>query len=44
MWTREEEAKPWRRALIIAGHVAEIAALDAKLDIDAVYDDATEPT
>jgi len=43
MWTREAEAKPWSRALILSGQVVEVASLGAKLELDAVYDDAAEP-
>lgn len=41
---REEEAKPWRRALILTGQAAEIDAIAARLDVDAIYEDAMEPT
>lgn len=42
IWTREG-SEPWKRALVVSGQVAEIAAVAARLDVDAVYDDAQEP-
>ena len=43
-WTRDHEGDPWRRALVVSGHVADVAALAAKLDVDMVSDDAKEPS
>jgi Uma2 family endonuclease len=43
-WTRDDEKSPWRRALLLAGQVAQVDALHARLEVDAVYDDAVEPT
>lgn len=42
IWTREE-SEPWKRALVLSGQVVEVSAIAARLDVDAVYDDAKEP-
>ncbi len=41
VWSRNDEG-PWARALIAAGNL-ELACLQARLDVDAVYADAAEP-
>ncbi len=42
IWTRED-TEPWKRALVVSGQVAEIAAVSSTLDVDTIYDDAKEP-
>ena len=37
-------SEAWKRSLVVSGQVAEIAAASARLDVDAVYDDAKEPS
>jgi Uma2 family endonuclease len=39
LWMREPD-QPWTRSLVGAGGALEIAAIGAKLAVDAVYDDA----
>jgi len=41
VWTREDAA--WRRVVVREGDVADLA-IDAKLDVRALYDAAAEPT
>ena len=43
LWTRDG-SEAWKRSLVVSGQVAEIAAASARLDVDAVYDDAKEPS
>ena len=44
IWSRSGEAEAWRRALVVPGQGAEIAAIAARLEVDAVYADAAEPS
>ena len=43
LWTRDG-SEAWKRSLVVSGQVAEIAAASARLDVDAIYDDAKEPS
>jgi Uma2 family endonuclease len=43
VWTRLESGS-WGRALFVSGQVAELPAINCNLSVDAVYDDAAEPT
>lgn len=46
MWTREADAPdaPWVKSTRSGGEVVAITAIHATLAVDAVYDDATEPS
>jgi hypothetical protein len=39
-----EPDQPWTRRLVGAGGALEIAAIGARIAVDAVYDDAKEPS
>jgi Uma2 family endonuclease len=43
IWARES-SEPWSRALVVSGQTTHIAAVRVSLDVDAVYDDAEEPS
>jgi Uma2 family endonuclease len=43
LWTRDA-AEPWKRARVVSGQVADVAVIAAKLDVDALYEDAKEPS
>jgi Uma2 family endonuclease len=43
LWTRSADG-PWARALLGPGAALELAAIGARLDLDAVFLDAREPT
>jgi Uma2 family endonuclease len=42
IWSRDDGG-PWRRALCAAGQSVELAAIEGRLDVDAIYADAAEP-
>jgi len=44
LWSRGEATESWKRALVLTGQVVEIEALAAKLEVDSVYADASEPS
>jgi Uma2 family endonuclease len=44
IWYRDDPGVPWGRALAGPGGGVDLAAIGARLDVDAVYDDATEPS
>lgn len=43
VWTRHD-AGPWGRALFVSREVADLPSISSKLDVDAIYNDAAEPT
>jgi Uma2 family endonuclease len=43
IWTRQE-GDVWGRALFVSGQLGDLSAIRCKLDVDAVYDEALEPT
>ncbi len=43
VWTRRPDA-PWARALFVSNQTAELPAIGCRLDVDAIYEEAREPS